>query len=281
LEEILVNNDTIEETEELFSYIDQCIIELESEEGMVNQPLEVLLILIKQAKIKIEELFISKVTEQFLSYVMHLKSKNIEDIGSYLVIASKILEIKVKAMLPIVDDEDMEEGEYDYFEDDDAMDLMDRLNEYQMFKEASAKLKEQESLDRFFKEPDKSTTETKVVFTDFNLEGLTRAFQDLMLRYTLGEVKPKTIKEIPAEAFSEDKKIRFVSSFLKEKQSCSFYELFARDVSRMELITTFKVILELIKLQCIGVEQKSIYDDITLTFKREWSEEDGKLEENN
>ena len=46
----------------------------------------------------------------------------------------------------------------------------------------------------------------------------------------------------------------------------------------MELITTFKVILELIKLQCVGVEQKSIYDDITLTFKREWSEEDGRID---
>ncbi len=279
MEELVVNNENNIDNEELFSYIDQCMIELEQEDGeMINQPLEVLLILINQAKIKIEDLFISKVTEQFLSYVMHLKSKNLEDIGAYLVIASKILEIKVKAMLPIVDDEDMQEGEYDYFEDDDAMDLVDRLNEYQMFKEASVKLKEQESLDRFFKEPDKSTTETKIVFTDFNIDGLTKAFQDLMLRYTLGEIKPKTIKEIPHEEFSEDKKIRYVSGFLKEKGSCSFFELFTRDVSRMELITTFKVILELIKLQCVGVEQKTIYDDITLTFKREWSEEDGRVD---
>ena len=279
MEELNTITNDMKETEELFSYIDQCIIELESEDGeMINQPLEVLLILIKKAEIRIEDMFVSKVTEQFLSYVTHLKSKNIEDIGSYLVIAAKILEIKVKAMLPIVDEEDFTAGEYDYYEDEDAMDLVDRLNEYQMFKEASVKLKEQESLDRFFKEPDKSTTETKIVFTDFNIEGLTKAFQDLMLRYTLGEIKPKTIKEIPTEAFSEDKKIRYVSSFLKEKGSCSFFELFERDVTRMELITTFKVVLELIKLQCIGLEQKTIYDDITLTFKREWSEEDGRVD---
>lgn len=279
MEELNTITNDMQETEELFSYIDQCIIELESEDGeMINQPLEVLLILIKKAEIRIEDMFVSKVTEQFLSYVTHLKSKNIEDIGSYLVIAAKILEIKVKAMLPIVDEEDFTDGEYDYYEDEDAMDLVDRLNEYQMFKEASVKLKEQESLDRFFKEPDKSTTETKIVFTDFNIEGLTKVFQDLMLRYTLGEIKPKTIKEIPTEAFSEDKKIRYVSSFLKEKGSCSFFELFERDVTRMELITTFKVVLELIKLQCIGLEQKTIYDDITLTFKREWSEEDGRVD---
>ena len=279
MEELIVNNDALGESEELFSYIDQCIIELEQEDGeVINQPLEVLLILIKKAQIRIEDIFISKVTEQFLSYVMHLKSKNIEDIGSYLVIAAKILEIKVKAMLPVIDEEDFSEDEFDFATDEDAVDFLDMVNEYQMFKEASVKLKEQESLDRFFKEPDKSTTETKIVFTDFNIEGLTKAFQDLMMRYTLGEIKPKTVKEIPTEAFSEDKKIRYVSSFLKDKGSCSFFELFERDVSRMELITTFKVILELIKLQCVGVEQKSIYDDITLTFKREWSEEDGRID---
>jgi len=279
LEELIVNNDALGESEELFSYIDQCIIELEQEDGeVINQPLEVLLILIKKAQIRIEDIFISKVTEQFLSYVMHLKSKNIEDIGSYLVIAAKILEIKVKAMLPVIDEEDFSEDEFDFATDEDAVDFLDMVNEYQMFKEASIKLKEQESLDRFFKEPDKSTTETKIVFTDFNIDGLTKAFQDLMMRYTLGEIKPKTVKEIPTEAFSEDKKIRYVSSFLKDKGSCSFFELFERDVSRMELITTFKVILELIKLQCVGVEQKSIYDDITLTFKREWSEEDGRID---
>jgi len=266
--------------EELFDYVDQCMINLQYEDQMVNKPLEVLLILIKEAKIKVEELFISSVTEQFLAYVEHLKEKSIEEIGSYLVIAAKILEIKAKAMLPIVEDDDFGD-DFDYNLDEDAVDLMDRISEYQMFKEASAKLKDIEMLDRFYKEPDESTTETKVVFTDFNLEGLAKAFSQLMLRYTLGEVKPKTVKEIPAEAYSEDKKIRYVSSFLKEKQSCSFFELFERDTNRMELITTFKVVLELIKLQCISVEQTNIYDDITLTFKREWSEEDGRLEEDN
>ena len=266
--------------EELFEYVDQCMINLQYEDQTVNKPLEVLLILIKEAKIDIEQLFVSSVTEQFLSYVEHLKSKSIEEVGSYLVIATKILEIKAKAMLPIVEDDDFGD-EYDFGADEDAIDLIDRITEYQLFKEASAKLKDIEMLDRFYKEPDESTTETKIVFTDFNLEGLAKAFSELMLRYTLGEVKPKTVKEIPTEAYSEDKKIRFVSSFLKEKKSCSFYELFENDTSRLELITTFKVVLELIKLQCVSVEQNNIYDDITLTFKKEWSEEYGKLEEDN
>ena len=277
MEEILLQQ---QNNEELFEYVDQCMINLELDDQTINKPLEVLLILIKEAKINIEDLFVSKVTEQFLAYVEHLKSKSLEEIGSYLVIAAKILEIKAKAMLPIVEDEEGYD-EYDYSTDDDALDLMDRITEYQMFKEASAKLKDIEMLDRFYKNPDESTTETKIVFTDFNVDGLAKAFSDLMLRYTLGEIKPKTVKEIPAEAYSEDKKIRFVSSFLKEKQTCSFYELFERDTNRMELITTFKVVLELIKLQCISVEQNNIYDDITLTFKREWSEEDGRLEEDN
>lgn len=277
MEEIVLQQ---QNNEELFEYVDQCMINLQLEDQMINKPLEVLLILIKEAKIDIEQLFVSSVTEQFLAYVEHLKSKSIEEVGSYLVIATKILEIKAKAMLPIVEDDDFGD-EYDFSADEDAIDLIDRITEYQLFKEASVKLKDIEMLDRFYKEPDESTTETKIVFTDFNLDGLAKAFSELMLKYTLGEIKPKAVKEIPAEAYSEDNKIRFVSSFLKEKQTCSFFELFQNDTNRLELITTFKVVLELIKLQCVSVEQANIYDDITLTFKKEWSEEYGKLEEDN
>ena len=279
MEEIKTFENEFSDNEELFEYIDQCRININVNNTDVNEPLDVLLILIKQAKIDIEDLFISKVTEQFLGYVYHLQNKNIEEIGSYLVVASKILEIKAKAMLPIILEEDFVEGEDDYF--DEESDFINTLKEYQkkIFQDASEKLKEQEQTDRFYKEPDESTKETKVVFSDFNLNELVKAFSDVMLKYNLGETARKTVKEIPTEAYSEDKKIRYVSSFLKEKGSCSFYELFTQDTNKLELITTFKVILELIKLQCISVEQKTIYDDITLTFKREWSEEDGAIEE--
>ncbi|HBF44038.1 MAG TPA: hypothetical protein DDW16_00025 [Clostridiales bacterium] len=263
--------------EELFNYVDECRISLDVNDKTIDEPLEVLLILIKEAKIAVEDIFISKVTEQFLAYVERLKDKNIEELSSYLVIASKILEIKARALLPIVDEET---DSYDYSEDEDAVDLINRINEYEMFKQAGEKLKAQEMLDRFYKEPDESTTEVKVVFNDFNIDKLVQAFSEVMLRYNLGQTKRKDVKEIPSEEYSEDKKIRFVSDYLKEKQSCSFFELFNEDSPLAEIITTFKVMLELIKLQCIGVEQNNVYDDITLTFKREWSEEDGRIEDN-
>lgn len=275
------NNVTSEKTEEqLFEYVDECRISLDVNDKTINEPLEVLLLLIKEAKIPVEDIFISSVTEQFLAYVEHIKDKDIEEISSYLVIATKILEIKARAMLPIIDEDGLN-SEYDFGEDEDAVDLINRINEYEMFKQAGEKLKSQEMLDRFYKLPDKSTTEVKVVFNDFNVEGLVKAFGDLMLRYNSGQIKRKDVKEIPSEAFSEDKKIKFVSDYLKEKQSCSFFELFSDDSPLMEIITTFKVMLELIKMQCIGVEQNSVYDDITLTFKKEWSEEDGRIEDDN
>ena len=115
--------------EELFEYVDQCMINLQLEDQMINKHLEVLLILIKEAKIDIEQLFVSSVTEQFLSYVEHLKEKSIEEVGSYLVIATKILEIKAKAMLPIVEDDDFD-GEYDFGADEDAIDISDTATPY-------------------------------------------------------------------------------------------------------------------------------------------------------
>lgn len=275
-----IDENTISEktNEELFEYVDECRISLDVNDKTINEPLEVLLLLIKEAKIPVEDIFISSVTEQFLAYVEHIKDKDIEEISSYLVVATKILEIKARAMLPIIDEDGIGE-EYDFSEDEDAVDLINRINEYEMFKQAGEKLKSQEMLDRFYKLPDKSTTEVKVVFNDFNVDGLVKAFSDLMLRYNSGQIKRKDVKEIPSEAYSEDKKIRFVSDYLKEKKSCSFFELFDESSPLMEIITTFKVMLELIKMQCIGVEQNSVYDDITLTFKKEWSEEDGRIED--
>lgn len=275
-----IDENTISEktNEELFEYVDECRISLDVNDKTINEPLEVLLLLIKEAKIPVEDIFISSVTEQFLAYVEHIKDKDIEEISSYLVVATKILEIKARAMLPIIDEDGIGE-EYDFSEDEDAVELINRINEYEMFKQAGEKLKSQEMLDRFYKLPDKSTTEVKVVFNDFNVDGLVKAFSDLMLRYNSGQIKRKDVKEIPSEAYSEDKKIRFVSDYLKEKKSCSFFELFDESSPLMEIITTFKVMLELIKMQCIGVEQNSVYDDITLTFKKEWSEEDGRIED--
>ena len=132
-------------------------------------PLDLLLHLIKEAKIEIKDVFVSQVTEQFLMYINGVDSLDVDKASEYLNMAATLLEIKSKSILPKIDEF------LDDIEDPESV-LIRQLEEYNLFKEASAKLKEQENVLRFYKEPDKSVGDVKIVYNDFNLDGLINAF---------------------------------------------------------------------------------------------------------
>ena len=131
-------------------------------------PLDLLLHLIKEAKIEIREIFVSQVTEQFLAYINGIENLDVNRASDYLNMAATLLEIKSKSILP-------REEELDDLVDEQEM-LIQKLEEYKLFKEASEKLKDQQNVSRFYKEPDKSAGDVKIVYKDFNLDGLIEAF---------------------------------------------------------------------------------------------------------
>lgn len=242
-------------------------------------PLDLLLFLVNRAEIEIKDIFVSQVTEQFLAYVENAENMDIEKESEYLAIAATLLEIKSKALLPQTDFDDYFDDGDDY--EDPERSLIQKLEEYKLFKEASVKLKDKESTDRFYKEPDESANEVKVVYTDFNLDGLIKAFTDLLARNDLESRIKTEQKEIPKDTFTVAEKIDYVKTVMKERQSCSFFELFTLHATKPEIITTFQALLELLKLQYLTVEQNSTYDDITITLREDRSEEVGDLSEYN
>lgn len=237
-------------------------------------PLDLLLHLIKEAKIEIKEIFVSQVTEQFLEYINGCSILNVDKASDYLNMAATLLEIKSKALLPKVEDltDDIE---------DPGQVLIRQLEEYKLFKEASAKLKEQENVDRFYKEPDKSVGDVKIVYNDFNLDGLIAAFSKLLMRVDDKKRQENILKEIPKEIFTVKDKVDHIRTVLLDKKEVSFFEMFSSYYTKNELITTFQAMLELLKLQYITVEQNGIFDDITLTLREDRNEELGEIDEYN
>ncbi|MBO7368857.1 MAG: segregation/condensation protein A, partial [Clostridia bacterium] len=150
-----------------------------------------------------------------------------------------------------------------------------------MFKEEAQKLKELESVDRFYKEPDAAAYDVRIVYKDFNLNGLIKAFVEVMTKADIREAVKTARKEIPKEVFTVKDKIEHIRNVLTDRESCSFFELFPLDCTRSELITTFQAMLELLKLQYIFCEQKGVYDDITITLNPDRSEEIGEIDEYN
>ena len=242
-------------------------------------PLDLLLFLVNRAEIEIKDIFVSEVTEQFLDYINRADDMDMEKESEYLAIAATLLEIKSKALLPQTEfdfDDSMDEDYYD-----PKKSLIQQIEEYKLFKEASQKLKDIETTDRFYKEPDESAKDVRIVYKDFNLNGLVKAFTDLLARSDLEERIKNEQKEIPKDSFTVADKIDFIKHTILERESCSFFDLFGKYSSKPEIITTFQALLELLKLQYLTVEQGGPYDDITITIREDRNDEVGDLSEYN
>lgn len=243
---------------------------LENFEG----PLDLLLHLIKEAKIEIKDIFVSEVTSQFLQYMAGVDKLDVDKASEYLNMAATLLEIKSKSILPRIE-------EFDNDDENTEQEFIRKLEEYKILKEASDKLKTQENVSRFYKSPDDTVGDVKVVYNDFNLDGLIDAFSKLLMRVDDKKRQENITKEIPKEVFTVKDKVNQIRSTLLDRKSVSFFEMFSSYYTKNELITTFQAMLELLKLQYITVEQTGIFDDITLNLREDRNEELGEIDEYN
>ena len=249
---------------------------LENFEG----PLDLLLYLIKQEEIEIKDIFVSQVTEQFLSYMKGLPYIDLEKASEYLNIAATIIDIKARSLVPPPDD-----GFDDYYDEDDdpQMELIQALEEYKMIKEKAEKLKERETVGYFFKQPDKDLTGVKVQYKDFTLDGLMQAFTKMMMRLERQKRDNPPPREIPKDTYTVRDKIKHIRAKIGEKDAMQFEELFSEDAAIPEVVTTFQALLELLKHQFIIVEQEELFATITIKKNPNISEDEeiGEIDEYN
>lgn len=228
--------------------------------GHFDGPLDLLLHLIKQAKIEITDIFLSDVTEQFLHYIDQLDQIDMDSASEFLEVAATLLEIKSKALLPIPEEENVDE-------EDAGRDLIRRLEEYKLYKEASEELKKQEVLGAFAKDPDMSAFKPQFVLKDMNLDGLLNAFSKLLTRMEKKAVEINNPKEIKKDVFTVAEKIQYIKDAVVEKQQTSFFSLFNEAYTKIEVITTFQALLELLKLQIVYAVQSDVFEDIIICLK--------------
>jgi len=159
-------------------------------------------------------------------------------------------------LLPKVQEQEEDELDPEYI-------LKLRLREYQMFKEVNEKLKDLESNDKFYKQPEKEANKFRIIIKDMELESLLDAFVNVMHKVNKIE-KSKESKEIIKEVFTVEQKISSIKDTLISRDRLKFSELFLESSSKDEVITTFMALLELIKMQVIRVNQDGIFTDIQI-----------------
>lgn len=257
------------ESEKFESVVDYTTI-LENFEG----PLDLLLYLIKQERIEIKDIFVSKVTEQFLDYMKGLPYIDIDKASEYLAIASTILEIKAKSLVPAIVEQEEEQ------EDGESM-LIRALEEYKLLKEESLKLKELETIGYYYKQPDKSVGEAKIVYKDFNLDGLLKAFTELMLKREATRRDADLQREIPKDAYTVQDRADYIRDTVSEQGEVEFETLFSPNAGKNEIITTFLALLNLLKYQYVKAVQGETFGDIRILYNadRRDDEEEEVFEE--
>ncbi len=222
-------------------------------------PLDVLLHLISENNMDIKTVKLAEITDQYLHYVDNMEQLDMEEATAFLDMASRLLLIKSKSLLP-VEEEILEEDELD-----DETKLRIQLQEYQLFKEAGGTLQQKENVNRLYKQPDKNVGDARIVFNQFNLDKLLDAFAFILMR-TKDKENPQE-KKINRDRWTVADKIAFLNNVLKDNKEINFFSLFDDTYSKLEVITVFMAILELLKFQKIEVVQAEKYADITIRRK--------------
>ena len=225
-------------------------------------PLDLLLHYVKLEKINIEDIFISDITDQYLRAMEQIDELDMEEAADFIVVAATLLEIKSKRMLPKVEDPVLVKDE-----EDPEAELITRLKEYKLYKEAAEKMREQEILDMHFRAPDDSVGTPRLVLKDMTTNGLMTALKKLFDK--IGERQQlKKVKMIERDPFTVEQKIEFIRERFKIVESCTFDELFDEDYTIGEVVTTFSALLDLVKGQEVGVRQEDVFTTITIIKRR-------------
>jgi len=221
-------------------------------------PLDLLLYLIRKNEIDIYNIPIALIAEQYLVYLEIMRSLNLDLAGEYLLLASTLVHIKSKLLLPPAEgDDDQEEGE------DPRAELVQQLLEYQAFKEAALRLEGRPLLERdVFKrgapwEAEPAPEEEAMI--EVGIFELVEAFR----RIIAGLESPEQLA-IDAQKMSLADRINEIMERLSEEKQATFAELLGEKADRRRIVYTLLAILELMKLRIIRAFQAGPFGAIRL-----------------
>ena len=220
--------------------------------------LDLLLHLIKENKMDIMNIEIERITEQYIQYLNEQEKMNLEIASEYLVMASELIELKSKLLLPNPKIEETEEEQVDPREE-----LVNRLLEYQAYKEITKVLKEKEELRKeiYTKSPENIKNyieEDTKLSSDITLDDLVEAFKKYLERKK--ESRPLKTKVTTNEISVSSRRLE-IKSILKKKPKVSFFELFPV-LNKEYIVATFLAILEMAKNKELKITQNKNFDDI-------------------
>ncbi len=229
-------------------------IKLEQFEG----PLDLLLQLTEQEKLDITRVSLAKITDQYLEYISSAKDVSLSHLADFLNIATRLILIKSKALLPLL--------QFTEEEEEEIKDLEHQLAEYKKFKDAA------KNLEIIFQSPAASFSREgflglSVVFyppKDITSQDLAKAFNRVLGEIPVAE---KLDEDIVKEVLTLEDRIVHLQETLRVRVQSSFSQLVADAKDKVEIVVSFLAMLELVKQRIIHVEQGELFSEISLKHK--------------
>lgn len=229
-------------------------------------PMDLLLHLIKKDNLDVCDINIAEITKQYLDYLNVMKELNLEVAGEFLVMASTLMQIKAKTLLPSQAPTSENEGP------DPAKELIAKLVEYQKYKEASTYLNQklEENKDKFYRSAPIFDSGEKVVNVQMFdlLAAVKRAFERLDER--------KRIELLKIEEFPIEVKMQKVVDMLKNRTWVLLDDIFVGETKKRGIITCFMALLELIKIKKLLARQDEKEGQIRIYLNPENKDKDFK-----
>ena len=229
-------------------------------------PFDLLLHLIEKEEVDIYDISISTITDDYLRYIEKMRENKL-DVGSeFLVMATSLLEMKSRLLLPV---DILEQVDSDMLDpDSDPAFLLDRLVEYKMFKKlaevletlffyASRVFYREQAIDKYIR--DNNIQVTYCINTRLNM--LTETFENVWEGYTS---KKDDSEEIKQELVTVKNKIQYILNFLACKERTKFSEIILNKDSYVDIIVSFLAILEITKRNIVKISQKELFSEIEI-----------------
>lgn len=230
-------------------------VKLASFEG----PLDLLLYLIQKDEIDIRNIKIADITDQYLRTLDLMREHNLDIAGDFLLMASTLIWLKSRTLLPNQDEVQQGDGEEIMTQEE----LMRRLLEHQRYRAMALDFKNMPMLGQdFFKRPLPDEREKREqLLKEMNLTDLTVAFQQILMKARRPAVRVKTDRMSIADAAKK------IGNRLGSQEITDFQSLFSENPDRNEVVVTFLAILELGRLQKVRVLQHMVYGTIYIVLR--------------
>ena len=230
-------------------------------------PLDLLLHLIRKHEVQIYDIPISLITQQYVEHLQLMKELNLSFAGEFLVMAATLVHIKSRMLLPheVESPTEDEEGE------DPRSELVQRLVEYQQFKEVAGQLSERGEIWRamFQRDSDHVVPIRDVFMDEGNLFALLGALQEVLRR-----TDAQGVLNITPDTVTIQDRINGIIEQLEENPTITFSSLFDGAITRLMVTVTFLALLELVRMQFVRMFQGDLFGPIRIsrTFSAEQRE---------